>query len=114
SLANIWDGESSIKERLDKFFHTIIVDRRKRNLLINPERMGGSKCDDLKPLSRRFLDIILTIYHFQSINCDKVLNGIPQFIYSDINAQLTKLVSLDEVKLAMLSISPNNSPNNDS
>ncbi|KAL3507178.1 hypothetical protein ACH5RR_032560 [Cinchona calisaya] len=99
---------NKVKRMIKKqYFHASNVQRKRFNSLMDLERASRTQCVDLASLTQELSDFYSALFTSSNTsNYIEVLKGISRSVTSDMNKQLTKSISIDEVKSAMLSMSP--------
>ena len=116
----LWHQRSKIhwykeSDRNTKFFHTRASERRRKNSILGLWNDDDCWCDDRDSIARTVVDYFTKIYISCSLNrIEEVINTIPTQVTDDMNAELTKTFTSEEVLRALHQIHPTKSPGPDS
>ena len=97
-----------------QFFHANVRGRRKKNRMQNIQRDDGSWAVSEEDLGAEIARYYQQLFSGAEVDClDEILEGIPQLISQQMNAQLTRKVEEREIKKAVFSMDPNTAPGSD-
>ena len=115
----LWHQRSKIHwyregDRNTKFFHSRASERRRKNSIMGLWNDDDCWCEDRDNIARIAVDYFTKIYTSCSTNrIEEVINTIPTWVTDDMNAELTKTFSSEEVQRALHQIHPTKSPGPD-
>lgn len=114
-----WSQRARIKwlqsgDKNTAFFHSSVTNRRKWNRITRIERAQDGWCTtdaEIEQEIAQFYEQLFT--SSQPSKFDEILDGIPRTITTQMNLQLTRPVTEEEIKIAVFSMQPNKSPGPD-
>ena len=115
----LWHQRSKIHwyregDRNTKFFHSRASDRRRKNSILGLWNDDDCWCDDRDRIAHTAVDYFTKIYTSCSPNrIEEVINTIPIRVTDDMNVELTKAFTNEEVQRALHQIHPTKSPGPD-
>ena len=81
-----------------KFFHTNALERQKQDTILGLCRGYGKQCDDEESIAQETTSQFETIYITSHPSClDEVTTTIPTKVIDDMNADLTREFTMEEV-----------------
>ena len=94
-----------------KFFHARASDRRRKNIILGLWNENGRWCDDKESISATTVAYFQNIYTTTSPSCIKeITRAIPTQVTKEMNEELTRPFTGEEVIKALHQIHPTKAP----
>lgn len=114
-----WGQRSRLKwiqcgDRNSKFFHATTIQRRGRNRILRLKKEDGSWVEGQENLFEEIIEHYRVVYHAGlQQNTDFCLSHVPDLVSDEMNFQLTKPVSQEEIKRAVFGLGALKAPGPD-
>ena len=101
-------------DRNTKFFHACASERRKKNTILGLWNDDGLWCDSKESITDTAISYFKKIYTtFSPTGINEVISAIPRHVTEDMNIELTKTFTKEEVLKALQQLHPNKAPEPD-
>jgi hypothetical protein len=101
-------------DRNTSFFHARASARKRTNKMSSLKGDNGSTCDDIAEIKGMVQDFCGNLFTSEpTLSCDAVLDAIPCKVTSEINADMLRDYTNDEIKAALFQMGPTKAPGPD-